>query len=138
MQKSINPLVKEKLMTYPVEFREKILQIRELIIEKFSENQALSELTETLKWNEPSYLPKTKNIGTTVRLAWLKSKPNQFGIYFNCQTDLIKKIKLLYGDTFSYEGNRALIFNKNDKLPKRALKDCINMALTYHISKKKN
>jgi hypothetical protein len=41
----------------------------------------------------------------------------------------------LYGDTFSFEGSRAIVFNTNDKIPIEELKHCIFLALTYHNRK---
>ncbi len=132
----IEPQVKSKIMTYPLAYRKKIILLRELISQASLKNPEIETMIETLKWGEPSYLPERKNIGTTIRIAWLKSKPNQYGMYFNCQTDLIKKFKLLFGRTLTFEGNRAIIFNLEDKVPKSILKTCINMALTYHLDKK--
>ncbi len=136
-EKKIPTEVKDKIMGYPKPYRKKILTLRKYIFETVKESPDIGLIVETLKWREPSYLPTEKNIGTTIRLAWLKSKPNQYGIYFNCQTTLIKKFKFLFGEIFSYEGNRAIIFNLDQELPKPQLKICIEMALTYHLKKKK-
>jgi hypothetical protein len=35
-------------------------------------------------------------------------------------------------DKFRYEGNRAILFRVDDKVPVRELSHCISMALTYH------
>jgi len=57
-------------------------------------------------------------------------------IYFKCQTSLVNTFKELYKDQFRYEGNRAILFNINDKIPVGELNHCIAMALIYHLSKK--
>lgn len=105
-----------------------------MIFEVALENESkIGKIEETLKWGEPSYRPILKNTGTTVRLSWLKSKPNQYGIYFHCKTSLIKDFKLLFRDKFRYEGKRAIIFDLEDNISKKELKKCISMALTYHL-----
>ncbi len=120
---------------YPPFFRKRLMALRSLILKTAKSLPEIGELEETLKWGEPSYLPKKKNIGTTVRIHWLESKPHQYALYFNCQTNLILKYKKKYPHLFNYEGNRAVVFTKDDELPVKALKDCIAMALTYHLKK---
>ena len=39
------------------------------------------------------------------------------------------------GTTFKFDGNRAIVFDKSDKLPSTELKHCISLALTYHSVK---
>jgi hypothetical protein len=50
---------------------------------------------------------------------------------------LVITFKELFGDTFRYENNRAIIFNFNDEVPVDELKICIRLALTYHSVKDK-
>ncbi len=125
-------MVARTFKEYPVAFRKKLLAVRKLILAVAKSSSAIGELDEALKWGEPSYLPKEKNIGTTIRIHWLKSKPHQYGIYFNCQTTLIADFKKKYAGQFKYEGKRAIILNETDSLPVEQLKGCILMALTYH------
>ena len=131
-----NKDVAETFTDYPMEFREKLLILREIILKVAKNTPQIGELIETLKWGEPSYLPEEKNIGTTVRIHWLKTKPDQYGIYFNCQTNLIEQFKKRYGNKFSYEGKRALIFKIDDELNLKNISDCVSIALTYHLNKK--
>jgi hypothetical protein len=37
----------------------------------------------------------------------------------------------------TYAGNRAVIFNADDAIPKAALRHCVALALTYHLRKRK-
>ncbi len=98
------------------------------------ENPKIGNIQETLKWNQPSYVPKP-SIGTTIRIHWLASQPNQYGLYVHCQTNLISRFKKKYKNLFHYEGNRALIFKERDQIPIPELKTCILMGLTYHQKK---
>ena len=56
-------------------------------------------------------------------------------MYFKCTSKLVPTFKEIYGDLFKYENNRAILFNLNDVVPKRELKECIGLALRYHSIK---
>jgi len=130
-----HPHVARVFAHYPTNYRKRLKALRKLILEVAHSNPEIGELEETLKWGEPSYLPKQKKIGTTVRIHWLKSKPEQYGIYFNCQTNLVERFKKSFPETFRFEGKRAIIFSEADVVPVPELKSCIRMALTYHLGK---
>ena len=115
--------------SYPPLICEKLLFLRQLIFEVAKETDEINKLEETLKWGEPSYL--TKN-GSTIRIDWKQTKPVQYAMYFHCKTSLIETFKEVYSDTFKFEGNRAIIFNKDDVLPVSELKHCVLLSLTYH------
>jgi len=124
----MNSTVQAKLDSYPSNVKRKLLRIRKLILEVGSEDE-VGDITETLKWGEPSYLVKT---GSTLRMDWKPKSPDQYAIYFNCKTTLIETIKEVYGDIFRYEGNRAIVFSLKEKLPVPELKACISLSLRYH------
>lgn len=124
-----NSKVKEKFESYPSFVRNKMNYLRKLVIQTAKEIDGLKELEETLKWGEPSYL--TKN-GTTIRMDWKNSKPNEYAMYFHCQTKLVDTYRELYGDKFKFEGNRAIVFGCNEKIAEKELKHCISIALNYH------
>jgi len=115
--------------SYPYVMRIKLLYLRQLIIETASETGLGNDLEETLKWGEPSYLTPS---GSTIRIAWKESKPKQYAMYFHCKTKLLGTFKEIYGNTFKFEGNRAIIFDETDSVAITELKHCIELALTYH------
>ncbi|MFK3864712.1 DUF1801 domain-containing protein [Pseudoalteromonas rhizosphaerae] len=119
--------VKQKFTTYPENIAVVLHEIRSLILQ-VAVQDGITELEETLKWGEPSYISK---IGTTIRFDHKPKSAEQFCIYFNCKTKLIETFKELYGDTFSYEGNRALVFKLNQTVPVKELAHCISLALRY-------
>lgn len=127
-----NPQVDSKFQSYPKEIKPKLNYLRSLILEAASEIEGLNSLEETLKWGEPSYLAKK---GSTIRMDWKSKTPDHYAIYFKCTSKLVTTFKELYGDLFKYENNRAILFDLNDKVPKKELKDCITLALTYHSVK---
>lgn len=128
-----NLAVARTFQGYPNDVRKKLLDLRKLILEVGKELKEHGSIEETLKWGEPSYLITEPRVGTTVRIHWLKSKPNQIGMYFNCQTTLIQDFKNKFGNQFNYEGKRALIFDRNGAVPLKAVKECVRMGLTYHL-----
>ena len=108
--------------------RAKLLRLRQLVLDTASELDEVADLEETLKWGEPSYLTKG---GSTVRMAWKPVAPDRYALCFNCNTRLIETFREVYGAVFEFEGNRAIVFARDDRLPVRELKHCIALALTY-------
>lgn len=124
----MEPMVKQVIDSYPKSIGSAILGIRQTIF-RVADQLEISAIEETLKWGEPSYLVKG---GSTIRVAWKAKSPNNFALYFNCQTPLIETFKELYGDQLSFEGNRAIVFKVLEQVPTSALEHCISLALRYH------
>ncbi|NHN24695.1 DUF1801 domain-containing protein [Flavobacterium jejuense] len=124
-----NPKVDAVFANYPYFVKEKMQQLRELVIETAEEIEEISHIEETLKWGEPSFITKK---GSTLRMDWKEKTPNQYAIYFQCSSRLVTTFRLVFGTKFEYEGNRAILFQTNQKIPKNALKECIKATLTYH------
>ncbi|KPH58030.1 hypothetical protein AMS58_15595 [Pseudoalteromonas porphyrae] len=119
--------VKQKFMTYPESIAVVLHEIRDLIFQVAAQD-GITTVEETLKWGEPSYIAKS---GSTIRFDYKEKAPQQFCIYFNCKTKLIDTFKELYGDTFVYQGNRALVFELEQALPNKELAHCLSLALRY-------
>lgn len=130
-QLSINtdPAVKEVFGKYPPAIRKKMKSLRKLIIETAREMDDVSEIDETLKWGEPSYIAKK---GSTFRIDWKEKQPDQYAMYFNCNSSLVPTFRIVYKGVLSFEGNRAITFKLDEELPVDELKDCIRAALRYH------
>ncbi len=126
-----NPAVETKFNTYPKEVAPKLHHLRELVL-KVAEESGITELEETLKWGEPSYLAKK---GSTLRIDWKAKAPKQYAMYFKCTSKLVSTFREIYGELFKYEKNRAIVFDVEDDLPTEELKECIRLALTYHSVK---
>ena len=105
--------------SYPDNIKSKMENLRSLILETACKLKHIQEIEETLKWSEPSYLVKK---GSTIRIDWKSKNPDQYAIYFNCNTNLIETFKMIYKDLFKYEKNRAIIFDLEEELPKKELK----------------
>lgn len=93
-------------------------------------------IEETLKWGQPSYLTSATRSGSTIRIAATRpDSGHDYAMYFICSTNLVETFQQLFGDVFTYERNRALLFKVGQQLPVDELKECVAMALTYHRSK---
>ena len=127
-----NKEVAKVFASYPPAIRKKLMALRQLVLQTALDTDEVSDVEETLKWGEPSYLTKT---GSTIRMDWKKSRPDEYTMYFHCKTKLVDTFKELYRDKFKFEGNRAIVFNRQDTLPVEELKHCILLSLTYHKRK---
>lgn len=130
-------LVADAYGAIPAPIRNSMLLVRERIFTVAQSNADIGPLTETLKWGEPSYLPRKARIGTTVRLGYSSKRPEQWGLFVSCQTTLIDAYRGLFADELRFDGNRGIIFQAAEKPPLDTLDVCIEMALTYHLSKRK-
>jgi len=119
---------------YPASVRRRLMILRELLFETAARTEGVGALSETLKWGQPSYLTAETGSGTTVRIDRLK-KSDGYAIYFHCQSGLVGQFKELYPDTFRTEGKRAIVFDLEDRVPVKALRHCIGLALTHHVRK---
>lgn len=127
-----NPEVSSKFSSYPPEVKERLIELREIILNVASKNKEVGTINECLKWNEPSFLTTESKSGSAIRIDWKHKDPERYHIYFNCQTKLISIFKELFPNDFEFGGNRSISFNLNDKLPKRKISKCIEIALTYN------
>ena len=119
---------------YPPSIRAKLLSLRALIFEVAAQTPGVGAVEETVKWGEPAYAtPQTKS-GSTVRIAWKKSKPDQYSMYFICTTNLVETFRSLFPCDFEFEGNRAINFNASEAIPEDSVRFCIATALTHRLS----
>jgi len=123
-----NPEVARVIGNYPSPVQKKLLALRALIIQT-AEEIGITQLDETLKRGEPSYLTK---MGSTIRFDLKKKSPDRYAIYFKCTSRLVPTFRTIYGDVFEFEGDRAIVFRMGEKVPVRALKQCVKSTLTYH------
>ena len=122
--------------TYPPRIRARVLELRKLVLNTAAETAGVGALEETLKWGEPAFHTKATGSGSTIRIAWKLAKPHHYAMYFNCQTNLVETFRTLFPNDFKFEGNRALVFALEDKIPKDSLAMCVVASLTYHLKKK--
>ena len=126
--------VKKRFDLYPAHIRHSMEVIRQVIFDVASEH-GINEVEENLKWGEPSYTVKG---GSPVRIDWKPKSPDRYAIYFNCNTSLVETFKEIYGNLFNYEGNRAIVFQVEDKIPMAEFRHCLSLSLRYHKIKHLN
>lgn len=124
-----DPKVESVFSNYPEHIQHKMQYLRELVLETAEEIEGISTIEETLKWGEPSFITKH---GSTLRIDWKEKSPLQYAMYFQCSSKLVETFRIVFENTFQFEGNRAIIFQLNDKLPVPELKSCITACLQYH------
>jgi hypothetical protein len=132
-----DPAVDAVFRAYPKPVRAKLLALRQLIFDTAKSTKGVGALQETLKWGQPSYLTTETKSGSTIRIDRVKSEANRYAVYFHCQTDLVETFRELYPRELSYGGNRSILLNAEDDIPASALRHCVALALTYHLSKRK-
>lgn len=133
MENKVSTQVASVISDYPPNAKVVFSTLRDLVLTVAKETVGVENTQETLKWGEPSYLADG---GSTVRMKWSEKQPDQFSLYFNCNSILVETFKELYRDEFTYDGNRALSFPLDQKVPDEALKHCLSMAMQYHKLKK--
>lgn len=117
------------LDSYPANARQRLYELRQLILETAEELDGVHKLLETTKWAEPSYVTKT---GSTIRMDWKPKTPDNYYMFFICNTDLVANFRLILGDELVFEGKRAIVLDLDQAIPIESLKRCIRLALTYH------
>ena len=117
-----------KFATYPEPIRAKLAAVRDCIY-AVAHQQQLGDVSETLKWGEPSYQVTG---GSPIRLGCSAKQPEQLALYCHCQTSLIATFKELYPTEFCFVGNREMRLPLDSPIPNPALEHCIELALTYH------
>lgn len=135
-----DPLVERVFAAYEEPVRAALLDLRTLVLETAGDLSAktpkMGPVVETLKWGQPSYLPKKPRIGSTVRIDAITDGDHDLGMFFHCQTTLVAGFREQYPDHFTFSGNRALLFSKDRRWPDAVLRHCVAQALTYHLKTK--
>ncbi len=116
--------------------QERLLALRRLILETARETAGVGAIEEALKWGQPSYLTTETGSGSTIRIDGIKSTPNQYAVYFHCQTNLVETFRELYPE-LRYGGNRSILLDAAADPPEAALRHCVALALTYHLNRRK-
>ena len=131
-----DPAVAAVFAAYPPRTKAKLLALRRLILETAAATPGVGALEETLKWGQPSYLTTESRSGSTIRIdrvkPAVKDDGEHYALYVHCQTTLVSTFRQLYRDVLTFGGNRSILLDADQPLPKAELKHCIALALTYH------
>jgi hypothetical protein len=127
----MNKAVTDRFAEYLENVRIRLEELRGLVF-LVASDLALGEVEESLKWGEPSYSVTT---GSPIRMDWKLKSPNDYGLFFHCQTKLVDTFRELYSEVLDFQGNRAIVLSLSKPLPEAAVKHCIELALTYQQRK---
>jgi len=131
-----DPAVDAVFNAYPKPIKARLLALRRLIFDTAKTTKGVGALQETLKWGQPSYLTAETKSGSTIRIDQVKSAAGQYAVYFHCQTGLVDSFRELY-PILRFGGNRCILLDAKDELPRAELRHCVALALTYHLNKRK-
>lgn len=131
----MTPIKNEAVATvfkqYPENYRNSLLEVRQLIFDTANQLAEVGEIEESLKWNQVSYGTNQTKSGTPIRLD--RFGENQIALFVHCQTTLIEEFKPLFSNQFSFSKNRAILLDPEKELPVQELTIFIKKALTYHL-----
>lgn len=130
-----NPSVQAVFDDYSGVIRDKLFALRDLIFGVVAENPEIGDIEETLKWGQISYRPIKKRVGTTIRIGQQKDSDTGYALYVPCSTSLLDTYRQMFSDTLEYEGDRAILLSTEHDIPEDLIKQCIHLALTYHLNK---
>ena len=126
-----SPAVAAVFAGYPPSVRNKLMRLRDLVLKTAANTPGVGPIEETLRWGEPAYRTSQSGSGSTIRMAWKKTRPSQYALYFICTTPLVDTFRSVFPGELRFEGNRAIVLELADKVPMDALAWCIAAALTY-------
>ena len=77
---------KDALANYPEKVQNKMLDLRQLILETATEIEKVTVLHESLKWGEPSF---NTPFGSTLRMDWKAKNSDVYALYFQCSFGVV-------------------------------------------------
>lgn len=104
-------------------------RLREAVLSRAQELPGVGRIKEDLRWGQLAFLTPETKAGSSLRIA---DKGDGFALFVHCQTDLIARLRAIYGDTVTTEKSRALVFQDAEFDTEPA---CLlaGWALTYHL-----
>lgn len=120
---------------YPPKIKKGLTELRSLIGKVADRIPVVGPIEEAVRWGQLTFLTSQSKSGSMIRIDRHRGSDNTYAMYFHCQTNLVSSFRKLFGNKLVYEGNRALLFDVDQKIPRRIVTQCIEMALTYRLSK---
>jgi hypothetical protein len=69
-------------------------------------------------------------------INWAPAMPRPMGLYFNCKTLLVERIRACYEDLFLYAGNRCVWVSVEPTFPSEVIAHSAEMTLLYHVNRR--
>ena len=109
--------------------RASLLAVRGVIFDLAGEMADVEGVEESLKWGQPSYVPRPKT-GTPIRLGLTKSDTP--AIFVHCQTTLVSDLASDNAYGLETIDNRAVVLPSGDLAGHPGLRGFVRAALMYH------
>jgi hypothetical protein len=127
-----NEQVQQIFSQYPAAVSSDLESLRALVYEE-AEMSSITDLQETLKWGEPSYVCKN---GSTLRMDWTEKGSDFVSIYVNCNSKVMSLFLDEHPDALQTVGQREIRLPVGKQWPEDAIRSLIHIALNYHRIKK--
>ncbi len=112
-----SPEVAAAFRTYDDDVHRELLFLRQLILATAAETDGVGPIEETLKWGQPSYLTSETRSGSTIRIAPTGPRStHDYAMFLICNTNLVEDFRSSFGDVFTYDGRRALVFSVGESI----------------------
>jgi len=126
-----SPAVADAFDALPATARATALILRDLIFEVAAQTPEAGQITETLRWGQPSYITPDTKSGSTLRIGLTRT--GDAAIFAHCGTQIISTYAATFPDMDRIDGNRAVIFESADDIAPERLGLLIRHGLTYHL-----
>lgn len=114
----------------PNSARPVLVRLRGVIFDVASTVPGAGDVSETLKWGQPSYAVST---GTPLRLG--VTKTGIPSLFVHCQTSVVSDARSVLAADLQFEGNRAVLVAQDTAFPEAALRQVIHAALSYRLAR---
>ncbi|MCY4101293.1 MAG: DUF1801 domain-containing protein [Rhodobacteraceae bacterium] len=131
MRKFADPNVEITFYEFPEPRRELLFDLRDMIYRVSEADERIGDLSEELRWGDPSYITTQTNSGSTVRLGLFGK--TKVVLLFHCKTSLVEDFKQKYSNELEYSKNRVIVIDPLSVPPTEILENCIHASLTYKL-----
>src|SRR5262245_25731723 len=97
-----SPAVRAVFAGYSTRVRNRLLTLRQLILETAASIPGVGKIDETLKWNEPAYVTAESKSGSTIRINRTPGSDSKYSMYFNCNTTLVDSFRTLFSKELNF------------------------------------
>lgn len=126
------PNIEAALKAHTKGERDRLVELRSLILDVAAETEDVGRIEESLKWGQPSFVAVAPQSGTPLRIG--VPKTGGVALYAHCQTTVISQARDMFSEDFTFEGNRAIHLPLDGDWPDAPLRQVIRSALTYRLS----
>ncbi|QIM18190.1 hypothetical protein G7066_05100 [Leucobacter coleopterorum] len=113
---------------------DQLAEVRRIAYSVATEIPETGGLDEYLAWGQPSLRPRKPRVGTAIRLG--VEHGERPAMLVHCATSLISEYKTVVGH-LEFEGKRAVLFSRDEKLPDAEVRVMIELAFTSYLRRQR-